>query len=79
MSDERRRFVGVKSHSGVRWLYTGAPPMSAAAQFYLATIAVYTCVNVIASWALDIQFGVTGVLNFAFIVFQAIGAYPPAS
>lgn len=49
--------------------------MSAAAQFYLATIAVYICVNVIASWALDIQFGVTGVLNFAFIVFQAIGAY----
>lgn len=49
--------------------------MSAGVQFYLATIAVYLCVNVIAAWGLDLQFGVTGVLNFAFILFQAVGAY----
>lgn len=49
--------------------------MSAATQLYLATLCVYICVNVIASWGLDIQFGVTGVLNFSFIVFQAAGAY----
>ncbi len=52
--------------------------MSAGAQFYLATIAVYICVNVIAAWGLDLQFGVTGVLNFAFILFQAAGAYTAA-
>jgi len=52
--------------------------MSAATQLYLATLSVYICVNVIASWALDIQFGVTGVLNFSFIVFQAAGAYTAA-
>ncbi len=49
--------------------------MSAATQLYLATVSTYICVNIIASWALDIQFGVTGVLNFCFIVFQAAGAY----
>jgi len=52
--------------------------MSAATQLYLATVSVYICVNVIASWALDIQFGVTGVLNFSFIIFQAAGAYTAA-
>lgn len=49
--------------------------MSAATQYYVITIIVYVCANVIASWGLDLQFGVTGVLNFAFIVFQAVGAY----
>jgi len=32
-------------------------------------------VNVIAIWGLDLQFGVAGIYNFAFIVFQAAGAY----
>jgi len=49
--------------------------MSAATQYYMITILVYVCANVIAAWALDLQFGVTGVLNFAFIIFQAVGAY----
>ncbi|MGI8571344.1 MAG: branched-chain amino acid ABC transporter permease [Solirubrobacteraceae bacterium] len=52
--------------------------MSAATQYYVVTIVVYVFVNVIAAWGLDLQFGVTGVLNFAFIVFQAIGAYTAA-
>lgn len=52
--------------------------MSAATQYYIATILVYIAVNVIASWGLDLQFGVTGVLNFAFIIFQAVGAYTAA-
>lgn len=52
--------------------------MSAATQYYIATVLVYICVNVIAAWGLDLQFGVTGVLNFAFIVFQAVGAYTAA-
>jgi len=49
--------------------------VSAATQYYTITIVVYVCANVIAAWGLDIQFGVTGVLNFAFIIFQAVGAY----
>lgn len=52
--------------------------MSAATQYYIATILVYIAVNVIAAWGLDLQFGVTGVLNFAFIIFQAVGAYTAA-
>ena len=52
--------------------------MSAATQYYIATVLVYICVNVIASWGLDLQFGITGVLNFAFILFQAVGAYTAA-
>lgn len=52
--------------------------MSAATQYYIATILVYVCVNVMAGWGLDLQFGVTGVLNFAFILFQAVGAYTAA-
>jgi ABC-type branched-subunit amino acid transport system permease subunit len=52
--------------------------MSAATQYYTVTIVVYVCANVIAAWGLDLQFGVTGVLNFAFIIFQAIGAYTAA-
>jgi branched-chain amino acid transport system permease protein len=49
--------------------------VSAATQYYMITILVYVCANVIAAWGLDLQFGVTGVLNFAFIIFQSIGAY----
>jgi branched-chain amino acid transport system permease protein len=47
-------------------------------QYYIATLLVYTGVNVIACWALNLQFGVAGVLNFAFIMYQAIGAYTAA-
>jgi branched-chain amino acid transport system permease protein len=52
--------------------------VSAAAQLYASTLVVYFFVNVIACWGLDLQFGVTGVLNFAFVVFQAAGAYAVA-
>jgi branched-chain amino acid transport system permease protein len=53
----------------------GCLDVSAGTQYYTITILVYICANVIAAWGLDLQFGVTGVLNFAFIIFQAIGAY----
>jgi branched-chain amino acid transport system permease protein len=49
--------------------------MSAAYQYYLITLLVYFGVNTIACWALNLQYGVSGVLNFAFILFQATGAY----
>jgi len=46
--------------------------------YYLSTIVVYFGVDVLAAWALNIQFGWAGVPNFAFIIFQAIGAYAAA-
>ena len=52
--------------------------MSGTWQYYIATLLVYTGVNVIACWALNLQYGVAGVLNFAFVMYQAIGAYTVA-
>ncbi len=49
--------------------------MSIALQSYITTLLVYLGVNTIACWALNLQFGVGGVMNFAFILFQSIGAY----
>jgi branched-chain amino acid transport system permease protein len=49
--------------------------MSTAYQYYAITLLVYFGVNTIACWALNLQYGVSGVLNFAFILFQAAGAY----
>jgi len=52
--------------------------MSSAAQFYLTNILVFFGVDLIAVWGLNLQFGVTGIVNFAFIVLQAAGAYTAA-
>jgi branched-chain amino acid transport system permease protein len=49
--------------------------MSDAIQNYIATLLVYLGVNSIACWGLNLQFGVGGVMNFAFILYQAMGAY----
>ena len=46
--------------------------------YYLSTVAVYLGVDLMAAWALNMQFGWAGVPNFAFIVFQAAGAYAAA-
>jgi branched-chain amino acid transport system permease protein len=43
--------------------------------YYLATLVVFFFIYNILTWGLNIQFGYTGILNFAFIVFMAIGAY----
>jgi ABC-type branched-subunit amino acid transport system permease subunit len=43
--------------------------------YYLSTIAVFFGIDLLAAWALNMQFGWAGVPNFAFIVFQAVGAY----
>lgn len=44
--------------------------------FYLATtMAVYVGAAMIACYALNLQIGVTNVLNFGFIMFEAVGAY----
>ena len=54
--------------------------------YYITTLLVYAGVDAIACLGLSQQFGVAGVTNFGFIIFQAAGAYaaavlslPPAS
>lgn len=46
--------------------------------YLLTTLLVYTGTAMIASWGLDLQIGQTNVLNFGFILFEAIGAYVAA-
>jgi ABC-type branched-chain amino acid transport system, permease component len=52
--------------------------VSEANQFYAITLIVFFAVDLMACLALNLQLGVTGVLNFAFIVFQGLGAYTVA-
>jgi branched-chain amino acid transport system permease protein len=52
--------------------------MSSAVSFYLTTILVYLGVDIMACWGLNLQYGVAGVYNFAFVMFQAVGAYTAA-
>jgi len=52
--------------------------MTPAVQLYLITLLVYFFIDLMMCWGLDLQFGVAGVLNFAYIVFQAAGAYTTA-
>ncbi len=52
--------------------------MSLAWQFYISTLLIYLGVDMMACWGLNLQFGVAGIINFAFIVFQAAGAYTAA-
>jgi len=52
--------------------------VSVAWQFYISTVLIYLGVDVIACWGLNLQFGVAGLINFAFIIFQAAGAYTAA-
>lgn len=49
--------------------------MSLAMQFYATTLLVYSGVWLLGAWGLNLQFGTAGLLSFAFIVFQAAGAY----
>ena len=48
------------------------------ALFYLTTLLVYGGVDALACLGLSMQFGVAGVTNFGFIIFQAAGAYAAA-
>jgi branched-chain amino acid transport system permease protein len=47
-------------------------------QFYISNLLVYLGVDVMACLGLNLQFGVAGLINLAFIVFQAAGAYTAA-
>ena len=49
-----------------------------ATAFYLTTLLVYLGVDIMAVWGLNLQYGVAGVYNFGFVVFQALGAYVAA-
>ena len=46
--------------------------------YYLITLVVYGAVDVIACLGLSLQFGIGGVTNFGYIIFQAAGAYVAA-
>jgi branched-chain amino acid transport system permease protein len=46
--------------------------------FYAANLLIYAGIDIIACLALNLQFGVSGIVNFSFIVFQAVGAYAAA-
>src|SRR6202047_1337224 len=46
--------------------------------FYATNLLVYAGVDIIACLALNLQFGVSGIVNFSFIIFQAAGAYTAA-
>ena len=52
--------------------------MSAAWQFYVCTLLVYLGIDIMAIWGLNLQYGVAGISNFAYIIFQAAGAYTAA-
>lgn len=49
--------------------------MSNGWQFYVTLLLVYLGVDLIACLGLNIQLGLAGVMDFAFIIFQAVGAY----
>ena len=49
--------------------------MSDAMQFYISTLLIYLFVDIMGVLGLNLQFGVAGILNFAYIVFVAVGAY----
>ncbi|MGH2929382.1 MAG: ABC transporter permease subunit [Solirubrobacteraceae bacterium] len=49
--------------------------MSAANVYYVSGLAILFGINLIAVWGLDLQFGLAGINSFAYIVFQAAGAY----
>jgi branched-chain amino acid transport system permease protein len=53
--------------------------MTSAQLFYLINLLVYAGVDIIACLGLSQQFGVAGVTNFGFIIFQAAGAYTAAA
>ena len=52
--------------------------MSVAYQFYISTLLIYLFIDIMGVLGLNLQFGVAGIINFAYIVFVAVGAYTAA-
>lgn len=48
-------------------------------EYFVVTSLVYFCVDALAVWSLNVQFGYAGIINFGWIVFQAVGAYVAAT
>ncbi len=46
--------------------------------FFLLTIGIFACLNGILALAFNLQFGQAGILNFAFYLLVAVGAYTTA-
>ena len=46
--------------------------------FYIAIILVYATVDAMACLGLNLEFGVAGISNFGYIIFQSVGAYVAA-
>jgi branched-chain amino acid transport system permease protein len=49
--------------------------MSNATQFYIQTLLIYLFIDIIGVLGLNLQFGVAGIINFAYIAFVSVGAY----
>jgi branched-chain amino acid transport system permease protein len=52
--------------------------MTSAQLYYVVNLLIYAGVDIIACLGLSQQFGVAGVTNFGFVIFQAAGAYTAA-
>jgi ABC-type branched-subunit amino acid transport system permease subunit len=52
-----------------------AAAMASGWGYYTSTLLVYLGVGIIACLGLNVQLGLAGVMDFAFIIFQAVGAY----
>ncbi len=52
--------------------------MSDVMQFYASLLLIYLFVDIIGVLGLNLQFGVAGIINFAYIVFVGVGAYTAA-
>lgn len=48
-------------------------------EFYITTLIVYFAIDVLSAFSLNLQFGFGGIINLAYIVFQAVGAYIAAA
>lgn len=48
-------------------------------EFYITTLVVYFAIDVLSAFSLNLQFGFGGIINLAYIVFQAAGAYIAAA
>ena len=46
--------------------------------FYIAIVLIYAAVDAMACLGLNLEFGVAGISNFGFIIFQSVGAYTAA-
>jgi branched-chain amino acid transport system permease protein len=46
--------------------------------YYATNLLVYFGIDLLAVWGLNVQYGLCGVFNFGFILFQAAGAYTAA-